>query len=108
MIKRIPNIYPHESVCSWLGRMYAQSGFIFHRYFTKEIFLFQFERIDFNFINLFNKDFKKLIKETIGFEELLLNHTLFKYYSRFIDFKNPSALARHNIKNSNWFKNVKF
>ena len=99
MIKRIPNIYPHESVCSWLGRMYAQSGFIFHRYFTKEIFLFQFERIDFNFINLFNKDFKKLIKETIGFEELLLNHTLFKYYSRFIDFKEREETYKLGSKN---------
>ena len=99
MIKRVPVIYPHETVCSWLGRMYAQSGFIFHRYFTKEIFLFQFERIDFNFINLFNRDFKKLVNETIGFDELLLNHTLFKYYSRFINVEERKETYRLGVKN---------
>ena len=25
-------------------------------------------------------------------------------FKKFIDFKNPSVLARKNIKNSNWFK----
>ena len=99
MIKKIPDIYPHESVCSWLARTYAQSGFLYHKYFTKEIFIHSHERIDFNFINLFNSNFKQIIRNTIGFKELLLEHTLFKYYARFINVQERKEAYQAGIKN---------
>ena len=99
MIKNLPIIYPSESTYSWLARTYSQSGIICHKYFTKEIFIHWDERIDYSFINLFNETFKKQIDSAIGFRNLLLNHTLFKYYSRFIPVKERKKVYDLGINN---------
>ncbi len=92
MIKLIPQIYENECVFSWLARTYARNGIIFYKHFVKDIFVSPKDVIDFNFINVFSQTFKAAIKRTIGFERLVLNHTLFKYYARFIP-----ASERNNI-----------
>ena len=99
MIKKLPVIYPKESVYSWLARSYSQSGVIYYKYFVEELFENKGEVLDYNFINLFNKEFKRLIKRTIGFESLLVNHTLFKYYSRFIDCGDRKEVYFTGINN---------
>ena len=99
MIKNVPIIYPNESVYSWLARIYAHSGIIYYKYFSDEVFKSGDERVDYNFINLFNNDFKNIIKRTIGFKKLLLDHTLFKYYGRFISSKERQKSYELGIKN---------
>ena len=54
MIKKLPVIYPKESVYSWLARSYSQSGVIYYKYFVEELFENKGEVLDYNFINLFN------------------------------------------------------
>ncbi len=100
MIKKVPVIYPSESVYSWLARMFAQSGIIYHKYFVKEIFLNPDELIDYNFINLFGRSFKKFVRETMGFKELLLNHTLFKHYARYMEVKERLEVYEIGISNN--------
>ena len=85
MIKKLPAIYPKETAYSWLARAYAQSGIVFHKCFASEVFGSRNEMLDFNFINVFNNEFKKIVEGSIGFKELLLNHTLFKYYARYLE-----------------------
>lgn len=99
MIKRVPLIYPNESVYSWLSRLYSQSGYLFHKHFASEIFVSKGVRVDFNFINIFNTSFRKIVKTTIGFKELLLNHTLFKYYGRFINVEERKIVYELGIHN---------
>ena len=99
MIKKVPDIYPNESVYSWLARLYSQSGYLFHKHFASEVFVSKGVRIDYNFINLLNPSFKKLVRETIGFKELLINHTLFKYYGRFISVNERQKVYQLGINN---------
>ena len=99
MIKKTPPIYPHESVHSWLARTYSQSGHIYHRYFAKEIFLSRKERIDYSFINRLSPGFRGIVEQTADFKDLLLNHTLFKHYARFIraeERKEAYEIGIHN------------
>jgi hypothetical protein len=100
MIKRLPQIYPNESVYSWLSRIYEQSGIIYSKYFCREIMIKPKERLDFNYINILNKNFKKIIDDSIGFEKLLLEHTLFKYHSRFLKTKDRKEVFNIGIHNS--------
>ena len=102
MIKKIPIIYPHESVYSWLARTYSQSGYIYHRYFAKEIFFRRKEIIDYNFINRLSPGFKKTLEQTIDFKDLLLNHTLFKHYARFISAKERAEAYQIGIHNEDY------
>ena len=99
MIKKLPAIYPHESVYSWLSRSYSQSGIIFNKYYLSEVFNNRKERIDFNFINIFSSDFKKIINDSIGLEELLVSHTLFKYYARFMNKDERLLVYKAGINN---------
>lgn len=100
MIKKLPDIYPNESVYSWLARTYEQSGIIFSKYFCKEIMVKPKERLDFNYINILRPDFIKLIESSIGFEKLLMDHTLFKYYSRFLKLEDRKEAYDIGINNS--------
>ena len=99
MIKKLPVIYPNESVYSWLARLYSQSGVIYYKYFVEELFENKGEVLDYNFINIFNDEFKKLVKRTIGFKSLLIDHTLFKYYSRFIDCRDRRDVYLSGVNN---------
>lgn len=100
MIKKVPTIYPNESAYSWLARTYAQSGVVFHKCFASEVFAHKNEMIDFNFINVFSPSFKKVVSKSIGFRELLLNHTLFKYYARHMKVDERIEAYKEGIKNS--------
>lgn len=84
MINIILDIYEDESFYSYLSRLFAHSGFVNHTSFTKEIFKRPNEYLDYDFINSLNYQFRRKLEEKFGFERLLYNHTLFKYYVRFL------------------------
>ena len=95
MIKFLPNIYPDEIVYSYLSRCYAASGYIWNYGFSREVLENTTAPLDSCFLNVFSKEFKELLEEKIGFEELILNHTLFKYYTRFLQLeKRREVLQR--------------
>ena len=84
MIKTIVKIYPNEIAYSWLSRIYVRSG-----YGSKDMFLRHIYKIrkypDLLFIGGLNVEFLKAIKSITSIEDLLMNHTIFKYYVRFLD-----------------------
>ena len=84
MIKFLPEIYPDEAVYSYLSRCYARSGYIWNKGFAKEIFERPTANIDCSLLNVLTPEFKEIIENKIGLKELILNHTLFKYYARFL------------------------
>ena len=100
MIKFLPNIYPDEAVYSYLSRCYARSGYIWNSGFTKEIFERHTANIDCSFLNVFAPRFKRLIDEKIGLKRLLLNHTLFKYYSRFLPLERRLSIIEKALHNN--------
>ncbi|MCR5350561.1 MAG: TniQ family protein, partial [Acholeplasmatales bacterium] len=85
MIKYLPKIYPNESFYSYLSRLFCHSGFITSVGFSKEVLIRDKAKVNYEFINELNPSFKELLLSHISYEELLLNHTLFKYHIRFLD-----------------------
>lgn len=102
MIKFLPAIYPDEAVYSFLSRCYSRSGYIWNSGFANEIFERPTASIDCSFLNIFTPGFKELIEERIGFKKLLLNHTLFKYYSRFLPLKRRRKILDIALGNSEY------
>ena len=84
MIKFLPVIYPDEAIYSYLARLFSRSGYIWNSGFTREVFGKALPNIDYTFPRTFGGEFKKLVDEQIGVKELILNHTVFKYYARFL------------------------
>lgn len=84
MIKFLDPIYPDESVYSYLCRLYVHSGFVCHSGFASTIFARWNENPEYNFINPFSQEFRGMIERFIPYKELLLEHTLFTYYARFL------------------------
>lgn len=99
MIKFLPEIYPNEAAYSYFSRCYAYSGYIWNQGFSKEIFERSTANIDCCFLNVFTPEFKKLIEKKLGFEKLLLDHTLFKYYSRFLPLSKRKEVFHMAINN---------
>lgn len=88
----IKDILPNESFYSYLSRLYVHSGIVNHIEFRKMVFKRSNEYLDYNFVNVLSDEFMKEIDEKIGFENIMLNHTLFKYYIRFLP-KDKKLLA---------------
>lgn len=84
MIRFLPTIYPGESFYSYLSRLYSRSGFIWSQGIAREFLVRPLENPDYNFINILSNQFKEVLAKDYPFEELVLEHTLLKYYSRFI------------------------
>ena len=84
MLKKIIDIYPGESFYSYIARLYAHSGLLWNTGIAKEILVRPNEYINHNFINILRRDFRKQLETYISFEDILMKHTLFKYYVRFL------------------------
>ncbi|MBD5584216.1 MAG: TniQ family protein [Clostridia bacterium] len=99
MIKFLVPIYPDESVYSYLCRLYCHSGYVWHRGFANEVFSRWCEVPEYNFINVLNDDFRKTLEEYIPYKKLLLEHTLFPYYARFLPKERKIKAYEYAIKN---------
>ena len=99
MIKNIPKIYDRESVYSYLSRIYSHSGYINHTEFCRLIFNRPSEYMDYNFINSLKDDFKEELSKYISFKDLLLDHTLLKYYIRYLDKERRIKAYKYALGN---------
>ena len=99
MIKFLPEIYPDEAFYSYLSRCFVRSGYIWNRGIAKEIFDKPTCSIDKYFLNVFTPEFKKLLDEKLGLKELILNHTIFKYYARFLPLDKRKLALQSALKN---------
>lgn len=105
MIKTIVPIYPEESVYSWLARICVRSGYVRQRFFFKEVYKKKLYP-DLFFIGALNEDFIRDIREFVDFKKLLLDHTLFKYYVRFLDLKRKRDVYNYAINNNGGVLNL--
>ena len=99
MIKYLPSIYPDESVYSYLCRLYVHGGFMWHRGFANEVFSRWNEYPEYNFVNALNKDFRSVLERHISFERLVLEHSLFSYYARFLPQERRLKAFNHAMNN---------
>lgn len=84
MISYFPNFYPDELLYSVLARYYVHSGYTTYISVADDLYIKRTTRPDVEFLNRFTPDALKVLTKNITIEDIILHHTIFPYYSRFL------------------------
>lgn len=84
MISYFPTAYPDELLYSQLARYYTKSGYMAYTYTAEELFASKTVRPDMEFVNTYTPDAFQIITRNMTMEEVVLKHTMFPYYGRFL------------------------
>lgn len=84
MIVYFPELYPDELLYSLFSRYYEKSGCLAYVLVAEELFENPKERLDFIFTNKLKPSIIRLLSKNTSWEQILMRHTLFPYYSRFL------------------------
>lgn len=80
----MPSIYPDESVYSWFCRYYVHSGFPINRMALEDLLYNRHCNPSKEFIGHLNPEMEAVIKRMYPVRTLILEHTMFPQYARFI------------------------
>ncbi len=95
MIAYFPAIYPDELVYSWFCRYYVHSGCLSHKMALQELYCKRSDNPSKEFIGNLNPEARKLIGKMYLLDELVLNHTMYPQYARFVTLEQKkTALFR--------------
>ncbi len=95
MISYMPELYPNELVYSWFCRYYVHSGCMTHREALRNLLKKRCNNPSKEFIGQLHPDAKAVIEKIISMETLVLHHTMFPQYARFIPLADrKTALHR--------------
>lgn len=95
MIGFMPTIYPDELVYSWFCRYFVHSGYSANKMALADILYNRHCNPSKEFIGHLNPEMEQLIKEIDSMDRLILEHTMFPQYARFIECsKKKDALYR--------------
>jgi hypothetical protein len=83
MIAALEKFYEHETLYSLLARTHARTG-ISGAEFGREVLLKSSAYFDLNYFDSYRPEFVDLLKTQIPLSEIVLEHTLFKHYARFL------------------------
>ena len=90
----LPEIYPDELVYSWLSRYFVQSGYTNHKTLISQLFYSIKNNPSVEFIGHINKEAEQQITQVYSMDDLILQHTMFPQYARFMTVeKRKMALA---------------
>ncbi len=99
MITYMPTIYPDELVYSWFCRYYVHSGCFSHKTALQELYCKKSDYLSKEFIGNLNNEAMEQIDEIYSLDKLVLDHTMYPQYGRFIPLaEKKEALYRlgHN------------
>ena len=95
MIAYMPTIYPDELVYSWFCRYYVHSGCFSHKMALQELYCKKSDYLNKEFIGNLNSGAMEKIEKIYPMDELVLNHTMYPQYARFIPLEQKKeALYR--------------
>lgn len=94
MISYIPEIYPDELVYSWFCRLYIHAGYLTHKAALLDLFEKRSCNPSKEFIGYLNADAKSIISRVIPIRELVIQHTMFPQYARFISADKKAAALK--------------
>lgn len=90
----LPEIYPDELVYSWLSRYYVYSGCANHKMLISQLLYSTKNNPSVEFIGHLNEAAEQQITQVYPMDDLILNHTMFPQYARFLPAdKRKTALA---------------
>lgn len=88
MITYLPEIYPDELVYSWFCRYYVHSGCCTYKMALENLLYKKHNNPSKEFIGHLNNETEFIIKRMYGIDELIINHTMFPQYARFIPLES--------------------
>lgn len=84
MITYLPEIYPDELVYSWFCRYAIHSGYTSHKRVLQELYCKKSDTPIKEFIGNLNSEARECIDKMYPLRDLVLNHTMYPQYARFI------------------------
>lgn len=95
MIGFMPSIYPDELMYSWFCRYFVHAGYTANKMALDDLLYNRHCNPSKEFIGHLNPEMEQVIKKMYPIEELILEHTMFPQYARFIETsKKKDALYR--------------
>ena len=95
MIAYLPTIYPDELVYSWFCRYYVHEGCITHKMALQELYCNRSDNPSKEFIGNLKMKARNEIAKTYSMDMLILNHTMFPQYARFIGLEKKKSALNH-------------
>lgn len=100
MIAYLPEIYPDELVYSWFCRYAVHSGYIANKQVLQDLYCKKSDTPIKEFIGNLNPTARRYIDKMYPLRELVLNHTMYPQYARFIPLEQKKdALHKLCYKN---------
>ena len=87
MIIYLPELYPDELVYSWFCRYAVHSGYMAHRQVLRDLYCKKSDTPVKEFIGNLNLQARVCIDKMYPLKDLVLNHTMYPQYARFIPLK---------------------
>lgn len=95
MIAYLPEIYPDELVYSWFCRYYVHSGCLTHKTALQEILYKRCNNPSKEFIGHLNPEMKSEIQKIYSIDDLIIKHTMYPQYARFIPSDRKKEALYH-------------
>ena len=95
MISVLPKIYPDELVYSWFCRYYVHSGCFTHKMALDDILYSRHNNPSKEFVGHLSSEAKEKIQTIYSLEKLVLEHTMFPQYARFLPSERKKNALHH-------------
>ena len=95
MISFLPKIYPDELCYSWFCRYYVHSGCFTHKMALDDILYNRHNNPSKEFIGHLSSEAKEKIHTIYSLEKLVLDHTMFPQYARFLPSEQKKSALHH-------------
>lgn len=107
-----PTIYEDELIYSVLARFYAHSGYLSYVLCAEDIYMYKTKRPDTEFVNKIKPEIVEIIGKQMAWEDVIRKHTMYPYYSRFLEKekkdKAKQALTDMGNPDDNSIRNASF
>lgn len=95
MIAFLPEIYPDELVYSWFCRYYVHSGCMTHKMALDDILYKRCNNPSKEFLGHLQPDMLSAIEKMYPLDDIILKHTMFPQYARFIPLEQKKQALYH-------------
>ena len=95
MIAFFPEPYPDELAYSWFSRYHLRAGYPTHKAAMEDLYCKRSDVPSKEFIGNLNADARRIITRLCSIEELVLYHTMFLQYARFVPLAQKENALRH-------------
>lgn len=95
MIAFFPEPYPDELVYSLFSRYQLYSGYPSHKAAMQDLFCKRSDTPSKEFIGNLNADAREIITRVCPMDEMVLHHTMYPQYARFIPLAQKESALRH-------------